>query len=251
MRVDMPGVRLNVAQVSKGAGEKYNSLPASEKVKYQEESQRLKNQWEDDMRKWKESLSPEDIKLENAYRAQQRKAGKSRKSNLKDPHAPKKPMSAYFLFLRAVRASPEMKESVFGETEEMTKQSVLAASKWSSLPEQEKLPFILKAEQDKARYDEARKTYDNAMSHGVDASIAATRAHEAGLTVAAAMAASNAVMQKLQETGSLPPTISFDVKEEEANGTSEDALFHHEKPKKSKTVSAIKSGQAPAKLVQA
>ena len=41
------------------------------------------------------TLTPEDIKRENAYRTAQRKAGKSRKGNIKDPNAPKKPLSAF------------------------------------------------------------------------------------------------------------------------------------------------------------
>ena len=52
------------------------------------------------------TLTPEDIKRENLFRAAQRKAGKSRKSNIKDPNAPKKPLSAYFMFLQRIRASP-------------------------------------------------------------------------------------------------------------------------------------------------
>ena len=41
------------------------------------------------------SLTPEEIKRENLFRAAQRKAGKSRKSNIMDPNAPKKPLSAF------------------------------------------------------------------------------------------------------------------------------------------------------------
>lgn len=235
---------MNVAHVSKGAGEKYNSLPAYEKARFQEESLRLKAQWEQDMRAWKQSLSPEDIKLENAYRTQQRKAGKSRKSNLKDPHAPKKPMSAYFLFLRAIRASPEMKEKVFGQAEEMTKQSVLAALKWRELPDEEKQPFVMKAEQDKVRYDEARNTYNRAMASGLDPVEAATRAYDAGITVAAELAATNPIIQKLQAT-SLPPSISFDVNSDDFENHSDIGM---RKSKKKKTAAVI---QSPGSLIEA
>jgi DNA phosphorothioation-dependent restriction protein DptG len=113
MRAAKPEERLNVAHVAKGAGERYNSLPDSEKAKYQNKSVELKAQWERDMQTWKESLSPEDIKAENAFRTQQRKAGKSRKSNLKDPHAPKKPLSAYFLFLRVSSGRVFLKRDMF------------------------------------------------------------------------------------------------------------------------------------------
>lgn len=84
------------------------------------------------------SLSPEDIKRENAFRTAQRKAGKSRKGNLKDPNAPKKPLSAYFMFLQRIRSDPALVLEVFGEETETTKQSVLAAAKWRSMTDEER-----------------------------------------------------------------------------------------------------------------
>ncbi len=84
------------------------------------------------------TLTPDDIKRENAYRAAQRKAGKSRKSNIKDPNAPKKPLSAYFMFLQRIRANPHLVHEIFGDETETTKQSVLAAAKWRSMTDDER-----------------------------------------------------------------------------------------------------------------
>lgn len=84
------------------------------------------------------TLTPEDIKRENAFRAAQRKAGKSRKSNIKDPNAPKKPLSAYFMFLQRIRANPKLVLDIFGDETETTKQSVLAAAKWRSMTDAER-----------------------------------------------------------------------------------------------------------------
>lgn len=84
------------------------------------------------------SLTPDDIKRENLYRAAQRKAGKSRKSNIKDPNAPKKPLSAYFMFLQRIRANPKLVQDIFGEETETTKQSVLAAAKWRAMSDGER-----------------------------------------------------------------------------------------------------------------
>jgi hypothetical protein len=84
------------------------------------------------------SLTPEDIKRENAFRAAQRKAGKSRRSNIKDPNAPKKPLSAYFMFLQQIRANPRLVAEIFGDETETTKQSVLAAAKWRSMTDAER-----------------------------------------------------------------------------------------------------------------
>lgn len=84
------------------------------------------------------SLTPDDIKRENVFRAAQRKAGKSRRGNIKDPNAPKKPLSAYFMFLQRIRSDPVLVREVFGDETETTKQSVLAAEKWRSMTDEER-----------------------------------------------------------------------------------------------------------------
>ena len=84
------------------------------------------------------TLTPDDIKRENAFRTAQRKAGKSRKSNIKDPNAPKKPLSAYFMFLQRIRANQHLVREIFGDETETTKQSVLAAAKWRSMTDAER-----------------------------------------------------------------------------------------------------------------
>lgn len=105
---------------------------------YKRRSQAMKEAREKEHDAYMRSLSPEDIKRENAFRAAQRKAGKSRKSNLKDRNAPKKPLSAYFMFLQQIRANPKLVSEIFGDESETTKQSVLAAAKWRSMTDAER-----------------------------------------------------------------------------------------------------------------
>lgn len=166
MKAEQPGERLNVAHVAKDAGQRYAALPDEKKREYQRKSLEEKAKWERDMENWRQTLTPEDIKQENMYRTAQRKAGKSRKGNLKDPNAPKKPLSAYFLFLRAIRADAGLTQSVFEGEQETTKQSVLAASKWRALPEAEKQPYLEKAEADKAEYERLRREYEATQGGG-------------------------------------------------------------------------------------
>lgn len=101
-------------------------------------SQAAKDSREREFASYMRTLTPEDIKRENAYRTAQRKAGKSRKANMKDPNAPKKPLSAYFMFLQRIRSDPELVREVFGDETETTKQSVLAAAKWRSMTDDER-----------------------------------------------------------------------------------------------------------------
>ena len=106
--------------------------------KYKRMSQAAKEAREREFAAYMRTLTPEDIKRENAYRTAQRKAGKSRKANMKDPNAPKKPLSAYFMFLQRIRSDPELVKEVFGDETETTKQSVLAAAKWRSMTDDER-----------------------------------------------------------------------------------------------------------------
>lgn len=162
IKAESPDERLNVAHVAKDAGQRYAALPDSAKEEFARRSHEAKEQWEKEMSDWKAKLTPEDIRQENLYRSAQRKAGKSRKGNLKDPNAPKKPLSAYFLFLRAIRADPTMTQAVFEGEQETTKQSVLAAAKWRGLSETDKQPYLERAEADKARYERLRREYEQA-----------------------------------------------------------------------------------------
>ncbi|KAI0268130.1 hypothetical protein BC834DRAFT_923240 [Gloeopeniophorella convolvens] len=134
--------KLNVAQAAKEAGVEYARLSPEEKEPYKRRSLAMKEIRERDLAAYMSSLTPEDIKRENVFRAAQRKAGKSRRGNIKDPNAPKKPLSAYLY-----------------ETE-TTKQSVLAAGKWRSMSDEERKPFLAQAEQEKLEYESARKLYE-------------------------------------------------------------------------------------------
>ncbi|PCH40861.1 hypothetical protein WOLCODRAFT_143263 [Wolfiporia cocos MD-104 SS10] len=152
--------KLNVAQAAKEAGQEYAKLSPEQKQPYKIRSQQLKELRERELEVYMRSLTPDDIKRENAFRTAQRRAGKSRKSNLKDPNAPKKPLSAYFMFLQRIRSDPELVKEVFGDETETTKQSVLAAAKWRSMTDEERKPFLAQAEQEKLDYETARKMYE-------------------------------------------------------------------------------------------
>ncbi|KAJ2913280.1 hypothetical protein MD484_g7122, partial [Candolleomyces efflorescens] len=152
--------KLNVAQAAKEAGQEYASLSAAEKEPYKRRSQAAKEAREREHEAYMRSLTPEDIKRENVFRAAQRKAGKSRKGNIKDPNAPKKPLSAYFMFLQRIRADPKLVRDIFGDETETTKQSVLAAAKWRSMTDAERQPFLAQAEQEKMEYEAARRLYE-------------------------------------------------------------------------------------------
>ena len=130
--------KLNVAKIAQEAGIAYNKLNDEQKAYYGEKVAESKAEHEEALKNWHKTLTPEDIRKENVYRAQMRKEGKSRKGNLKDPNAPKKPLSAYFLFLKGIRENDDLRAEVWGKETETTKQSVLAAERWRGLSDDER-----------------------------------------------------------------------------------------------------------------
>ncbi|CAE6509740.1 unnamed protein product [Rhizoctonia solani] len=155
-----PERKLNVSQAAKDGGAAYKALNKEQKEIYRRKARLAKEEYERELAAWQRTLTPEDIRQENVFRSAQRKAGKSRRSNLKDPNAPKKPLSAYFMFLQWIRADPARIRDVFGDETETTRQSVLAASKWRDLSDGEKKPFLAQAEREKLEYEAARKEYE-------------------------------------------------------------------------------------------
>ncbi|KAI5117318.1 hypothetical protein M0805_000444 [Coniferiporia weirii] len=152
--------KLNVARAAKQAGAEYASLTPEQKEPYKRRSLAAKEAREREHTAWQRTLTPEDIKRENQFRTAQRKAGKSRKGNIKDPNAPKKPLSAYFMFLQHIRADGALVREVFGDERETTAQSVLAAQKWRSMTDEERKPFLAQAEREKLAYEAARRMYE-------------------------------------------------------------------------------------------
>ncbi|KAI0719865.1 hypothetical protein C8T65DRAFT_35609 [Cerioporus squamosus] len=141
----------NVAQAARAAGREYAQLSAAEKEPYRLRARALKEAHERVAPP--PMLTSEGIKRETSYRTRQRAAGKSR---AKDPNAPKKPLSAYFMFLQRIRSDPALTQETFGDETETVKQSVIAAGRWRSMTDEERKPFIAQAEQEKLEYEAAR-----------------------------------------------------------------------------------------------
>ncbi|KAI0320654.1 hypothetical protein OF83DRAFT_515200 [Amylostereum chailletii] len=155
--------KLNVAQAAKEAGADYALLTPEEKEPYRRRSLALKDLREKEYRSYLSGLTPDDIRKENAWRTAQRASGKSRKANIRDVHAPRRPLSAYFTYLQWVRSDPQRVKDVFGTETETTRQSVLAATKWRAMTDDERRPFLAHAEQAKIEYETARKEYERSF----------------------------------------------------------------------------------------
>lgn len=82
---------------------------------------------------------------------------KQNKKKKKDPHAPKRALSAYMFFvkdkrLEIIKDHPEL-------TKDIAKVGKMIGDAWSKLSEAQKLPYQKKADQDKDRYAKEKEEY--------------------------------------------------------------------------------------------
>ncbi|OVA04246.1 High mobility group box domain [Macleaya cordata] len=94
-----------------------------------------------------------------------RKAAKKEKA-VKDPNKPKRPASAFFVFMEDFRQQFKEKHpnnksvSVVGKA---------GGDKWKSMSEAEKAPFVAKAEKRKAEYNKTMAAYNKKLAEGSNA----------------------------------------------------------------------------------
>lgn len=65
------------------------------------------------------------------------------------------------MFLQHIRSDEELVRRVFGEERETTAQSVLAAKWWREMSDEERRPFLLRAEREKGEYEAQRRLYES------------------------------------------------------------------------------------------
>ncbi|XP_076927394.1 high mobility group B protein 3-like [Bidens hawaiensis] len=81
----------------------------------------------------------------------------------KDPNKPKRPASAFFVFMEDFRKQYKEKHpnnksvSVVGKA---------GGEKWKSMSEAEKAPFVAKAEKRKSEYDKTLQAYNKKLAEG-------------------------------------------------------------------------------------
>lgn len=86
---------------------------------------------------------------------------------VKDPNAPKRPLSAYFLFLQSARASIVAAMPAGSKVQDVAR---AGGERWAALSADERRPFEDAAKQAKEKYAEAKKAYDEGRSSNAAAS---------------------------------------------------------------------------------
>ncbi|KAG9070546.1 exp1-like protein [Linnemannia hyalina] len=100
-----------------------------------------------------EELTPEEFKIENARRQALRAAGKRGLPSLKDPNAPKRPLSSFFSY-----AQDQRKEGNFTNLP-IKEQAKAIAESWSKAPELEKSRYSELAREANEKYKAERAAY--------------------------------------------------------------------------------------------
>ena len=135
------GEDARVPEVGKEAGKQWKALKS--KAKYEKEADKLKAKYEKDIAAF--------VKAGGEVQAR-----KPKKKTVKDPNAPKKPLSAYMLWLGDNRARITKSLPKGSRVTEVAKQ---AGVEWKKVASKAKGPYEKKAEKAKAEYQDAMKKY--------------------------------------------------------------------------------------------
>ncbi|KAK4803422.1 hypothetical protein SAY86_003239 [Trapa natans] len=107
--------------------------------------------------------------VKNASLSVNKKAGgtskpkKASKKAAKDPNKPKRPASAFFVFMEEFRQTYKEKHP---NNKSVAAVGKAGGDKWKSLSDAEKAPFVAKAEKRKAEYEKNMKAYNKRQAEG-------------------------------------------------------------------------------------
>ncbi|KAE8659810.1 HMG1/2-like protein [Hibiscus syriacus] len=91
------------------------------------------------------------------------KAGKKAGKAAKDPNKPKRPASAFFVFMEEFRVQYKKEHP---KNKSVAAVGKAGGDKWKSLSDAEKAPYIAKAEKRKAEYEKNMKAYNKRQAEG-------------------------------------------------------------------------------------
>ncbi|KAK8624468.1 hypothetical protein V6N13_065812 [Hibiscus sabdariffa] len=92
-----------------------------------------------------------------------KKAGKISGKAAKDPNKPKRPASAFFVFMEEFRVQYKKEHP---KNKSVAAVGKAGGDKWKSLSEAEKRPYVDKAEKRKAEYEKNMKAYNKRQAEG-------------------------------------------------------------------------------------
>ncbi|KAL0366495.1 UNVERIFIED_CONTAM: HMG1/2-like protein [Sesamum radiatum] len=94
-----------------------------------------------------------------------KKQTKKEKKAAKDPNKPKRPPSAFFVFMEDFRKQYKEKHP---NNKSVAAVGKAGGDKWKSLSDEEKAPFVAKAEKRKEEYERKMEAYNRKLAGGGD-----------------------------------------------------------------------------------
>jgi REP element-mobilizing transposase RayT len=125
-----------VTEVMKKMGELWSKMPEAQKKPFEEKAAKAKEQYEKDMA----AYEPDESQF----------ITKKGTKAAKDPNAPKKASTAYFIFMGENRAKIIAEHTL--DSSKVAEVAKKAGEIWGTMTDAQKAPFTAKAEKDKARY---------------------------------------------------------------------------------------------------
>ncbi|CAN8292207.1 unnamed protein product [Cochlearia groenlandica] len=92
-----------------------------------------------------------------------KKPTKASKAAAKDPNKPKRPSSAFFVFMEDFRETFKKENP---NNKSVATVGKAAGDKWKSLSDSEKAPYVAKAEKRKVDYEKNMKAYNKKLEEG-------------------------------------------------------------------------------------
>ncbi|KAJ2540828.1 hypothetical protein EV175_006196 [Coemansia sp. RSA 1933] len=166
-----PGQTIKVAEVAREMSLKWKRMDEAEKAKYGALAKAQRAQYEKDVVDWWKSVDHKLVELENKRRKRinknirdKVKAGEtvrgSKLALLKDPFQPKRPLSAYMKFCKS-----ELTGFGNGSGARVSEYMKQIGTKWRSMSEGQKAPFVQAAHNDMAAYKKAAEQYVSSTHH--------------------------------------------------------------------------------------
>ncbi|KAF9585116.1 exp1-like protein [Lunasporangiospora selenospora] len=137
------------------ASAQWKQLSDAQKMVYTERYNHNLAEFKRKMEARLDELTPEEFKLENTRRRALRAAGKKGAVALKDPNAPSRPLSSYFLFAKEQRVSGKFAKLPVKE------QAKAIADVWGKIGEAEKATYQEKAQTALASYKTQKAAYES------------------------------------------------------------------------------------------
>jgi len=165
---------MKVTQVAKEAGARWRALSAEDKKPWQEKATAAKKEWQTKMDaylaseegKWLRKDKEENGEAEDGESGAKKKGKRKKK---KDDGAPKKPQSAYFLYLASVREAIK-KEFEISKASDVAREG---GKKWKALSDEDKKPFVDEAAKLKEEYKVKVEEFNKKKAQEAEAAAAA------------------------------------------------------------------------------